>query len=100
VRKGKEAMPQKRNSTSLNESPSPRYRVKGKRNKCSSSELKVHSSMKVLPPHQQGRSGRKRVQEKSSSNVNIDSSMKAHPLVRGEKKEESNAPTEVKYYPQ
>lgn len=53
--------PHQINSTFLNEGPSPRHRVKGKRTKCKHSKLKVRSSMKVLPPHQRGRSGRKRV---------------------------------------
>ena len=33
----------------LNEGPSPRHRVKGKRTKCKHSKLKVRSSMKVVP---------------------------------------------------
>ncbi len=53
--------PHQINSTFLNEGPSHRHRVKGKRTKCKHSKLKVRSSMKVLPPHQRGRSGRKRV---------------------------------------
>lgn len=40
--------PHQINSTFLNEGPSPRHRVKGKRTKCKHSKLKVRSSMKVV----------------------------------------------------
>lgn len=39
--------PHQINSTFLNEGPSPRHRVKGKRTKCKHSKLKVRSSMKA-----------------------------------------------------
>ena len=47
-RKERKAIPPETISGILNESPSPRHRVKGKRTKCKHSKLKVRSSMKVV----------------------------------------------------
>lgn len=54
--------PHQINSTFLNEGPSHCRQVKGRElGGLETSKLKVIPSMKVLPPHQRGRSGRKRV---------------------------------------
>jgi hypothetical protein len=73
----------------LNESPSHRYRIKGKRNKQTPPQtiIGILNESPSAPPA--GAKRKERVQEKSSSNVNIDSSMKAHPLVGGEKRKKA-----------
>lgn len=92
--------PHQINSTFLNEGPSPRHRVKGKRTKCKHSKLKVRSSMKAPPPHKRSAGNKAAVKHKrtyiiclneSSQRTRATGRSQLHSCV-WEKREESNTP--------